>query len=375
MRQLLITIILITFLGANAQDKRETVYSLVKQKRTIEWYKSQADLWGKYLETNNKDTEAWLNFYMANRMLKIYNAGVSPHELDSLVETIGEAIPGTFEWHYIAYYNSGLRDLEKDVEHLKKAQELGPDRVELMDDLMTYYVITRDHENIKNQAHRWFESNDISPGIYAWCYNMLQSVDDDAILITVGDNDTYPTWILQQVQGVKPKVEVVNASLIMFKDYRDRYFKELGIPAFVKDTLNGKNYHEMQLAVIDHIKTHCNRPLYYAISSNKALYEPYKDSMYNVGMAYKYCSVKFDNIAVMKKNYEKKFLLDYIKLDLSNDISQGVVDGSNSNYLMTFVTLYHHYVESEDYRAEGIKELIIEIARRTGQLEDVTELL
>lgn len=43
--------------------------------------------------------------------------------------------------------------------------------------------------------------------------NHLQSCSSDAILITYGDNDTFPLWYLQQVEGLRTDIEVHNINL------------------------------------------------------------------------------------------------------------------------------------------------------------------
>jgi hypothetical protein len=78
-------------------------------------------------------------------------------------------------------------------------------------------------------------------------YDYLVGCPKDAILFTFGDNDTYPLWYAQEVEGVRPDVRIVNTSLLGIDWYVNQLrYKVNESPGFdvvlTEDQLRGFTY-------------------------------------------------------------------------------------------------------------------------------------
>lgn len=360
----------IFFLSQTLQAQNpEPVYSIVRQVKDFAWYEEQAKAWDGVIKKDIENPAAWVNFYTANRMARMSdrkkwkeNQGSYFQDLDKIAADAQKAIPKTFESYFIMSYNLGQFS-DSGSYYLLKAHELKPYSPKILDGLMTHFQFIQDKDNFQLAAKKSFESNEIPNGILNFNYNILMSLEKNAIVITNGDNDTYPMWVLQFGLGIRPDVLVINASMIQHDKYRDLLFANNSIPPLKLDTVN---YNESQ--VTDFIVNNSNaRPVYMSITLEQRYYETIKNSVYMVGLAFKYSKSDFDNMAVLRKNFENDFLLDYLKVTFENDFSQSVVNQLNLNYFAVFYKLWEHYkLSGEIQKADKILDLAKQLAKKGG---------
>lgn len=364
-------------------QKPEPVLSFVKVIKPKGFYEEQVIAWRKEIDKNPKNASAWLNYYRANRYAHFPSEDTAKHienmyygRQQKVVAEMEKQIPATFEYYYSKCSASGLD--ENSYKYLEKAYNLQPDNPLTYEDMGTFAEIHRDTAKRNFFMKKLYEAKDRDPGILNFNYNVMSGLDANAILLTFGDNDTYPVWHLQQGIGFRKDIIVLNASLLMISEYRKKVFQELGISALKEDKEDFSDQNDVlkfQKYLIKYLcQNSAKRPVYISLTEDSIYTGMVKNDLYITGLVLKYSDSRIDNIAILQKNFEQNYLLDYQKISLVPDATGGLVGKINGNYLLPMLKLYEHYVLSgEKAKAENIRKLAVKIGNESGQEKEVKE--
>jgi hypothetical protein len=374
---------LITLSVVKAQ---QPIKSYAREQQPMSWYREQSRLWKKEIDKDKTNAAAWFQYFRALRVLNMHDAGdkrsddEKDRQMKLLLTAMKESVPESYEYNMARYMWAGLRDGYE--AYLLKAAKLGEGHTDHYDHMVNYAEITRDTALRNKYALKLFESGQVSAGMLHYNYNVLVGLAPNAILLTAGDNDTYPAYVLQAM-GIRSDVRVVNVYLSKVNSYRKRLSKELGIsyvnppaeemPAAQVKRESDKFEKQILRAFINNAQ---ERPLYVALSASGLdnFIKPVEDDLYLTGMAYRYSKTQLDDIGMLKRNFEREYLLDYLKHPLFQDISPDLVRYININYTVPMLKLYHHYRTAGDSeRAEWIAGYARAVAKGSDYESEVLE--
>ncbi|MFT3754120.1 MAG: hypothetical protein QM800_15000 [Paludibacter sp.] len=365
--KLILVLLFTVFSVQTFAQKPEPVYSIVRQIHDFDWYEQQAKAWKQEIDNGTTNNMAWVYWFNANRYAAFADAQKRKdskadyfQKPEVILKLAEKAIPNSFELFYLKTKDNSAG--HESGEYILKAQAIRPYDPLLLPELMNHYQFKNDKTNLETVSKKWFESNEMPQEILTTAYNNLISLDTNAILITYGDNDTYPYWVLQNAHKLRTDVTVVNVSLALIDSYRETLFKENGIPALI---IKNDSDREMKTVIKHSIENQHEKPVYISIFADQDIYKSYADKMYLVGLSYKYSKEPFDNLAVIRNSVENKYLLDFLKQSFYNNYAQAVVNQINTGYLAIFLKLYEHYlISGETDKAQKIKELAKSVAEK-----------
>ncbi|MCC6601054.1 MAG: hypothetical protein IT223_10325, partial [Crocinitomicaceae bacterium] len=217
-------------------------------------------------------------------------------QLDQLLNQIKIKSPGSFASHYASYLNKNKS--EESLADLDAAYLLHPEESELWDDMLFKSVIEGNTQQITAFATKLKNANVYSAAEMEYNRNVLNSLEQNTVLFTYGNADTYPLLILQNLYSYRTDVKIICLEWIGNR----RFIRQASLWL---NTDSNKLIAGNEVATLNNILSGATRvPVYLALTLPPSELSKYKDSLYCTGLAMKFCSEPLANLASLSYNWE-----------------------------------------------------------------------
>ncbi|MBN1250382.1 MAG: hypothetical protein JXC32_22145 [Anaerolineae bacterium] len=257
---------LVVFVCASGYARTpEPVVSLREKTLSSAAYRALAQQWTEYMERNGESAEGHTNVGQAYRYAgeaqEVYLAHYARAvQLDS---TYARAL----DLYACQLWIRGEEgDMAKAREMLERARTVDPTYGDVLYSLYGLHSCTGSIDRARETAREIYERRLIHVPIWDFGYNILAGLPQGAVVVTNGDNDTYPLVSLQAGRGFRDDVIVLNQSLLRCPSYAKamREAHADWFPDIENDVDKGKI--SGALAVIRELVKTKKRPIYVSLT-------------------------------------------------------------------------------------------------------------
>ena len=361
MKKILLLIVLAIALAtviASAQtrsDKPEKIESIIKTQHDAEWHARQATLWEKEVKKNPDNDEAWYYWFTATRyslMLDDAEQDAYDKALTDILNRVHKERPDSYARYVIDYECSHFISLKNQPDDLQdnmlKAMQMRPDFEPMLSGYVVYLMKKGRTDLMPGVLKRWYETGDYSYATLAFFYNALAGMEENGILFTGGDVDTFSPLMIQYAKGLFQDRIIINQSMLWDNEYRKTLLDLLGLKSYEmpEKFSNEKEMEQWHENLIFYIAQNCGRPVYFSSTMGQKYF---KDHLYSEGLINRYSTRRYDNLAAKRRNYESVYLTDYLLESFSADTFDTIAYKVSLNYISPFKSLLDYY------KAQGLK--------------------
>ena len=340
----IITLILVV---SNLVAKPKIIKSLRLEQHENGWYEDQAEKWKKEVNKNPENPDNWYNYlralrYVTNRNYSGFDNMDKIKFLQNKVKESQKYIGNSWQFYHLKY----IFNKKDNKQLLKKIHKMKPDNSSINLDLLTMAEKALDREKRKKWSEYVYKIGIFHDNLLEMGYNLLQSIEPNGILFVNGDNDTFPLWILQDVFDLRNDVSIINFGLAHSKSYLSKLIKE--------ENLKFKNFEKWfdpglnsELFLKDILDNNPERVVYFSHTCQQKFIKYFERNLYNTGLVSRYSEERLDNVALLKRNFNKRFHLDYLTSQWSSKSAPYSVLAINNNYFAGIFILIEHYITGE----------------------------
>jgi hypothetical protein len=275
---------------------------------------------------------------------------------------IKNANPNAFEY-YLYNYKIGNYDFER-IEDLKMAAKLQPNHPEVVKSLSAFFYIQGDTELLMQQLSKMNTGKHFSSELSSFAEDVLKSMPAKAILITHGEDDTYPLLIEQFINKTRQDVKIISLDHLQSEDYRNKLKKEgVDLPA-------GQNINTL---FFEQLVSKNSEKVIVATSLPKSYLNTISNSISVEGLGFKISS------NLNTTSHQKKLVSIYDE-HINEALNQKIASSGNnkllSNYLPFLFEIRNYWISKDNKnKLEQIDSQILSIGRQTNKLDQILQIL
>lgn len=388
MKRTVMTLLAFTLLlaGASAQEKKVAKVTVIGMGagpyQTLDSLEldSMYNYWNNYVIEHPKDEKAWrtlkeVNDRMISRIERKNEEAANQLSKDNNVfNRMAQAIPGTYTFYKYAHEERW----KKEREYVDSAIAVMPLDAPVRDyeDLARHLISQNDTLKLTKLLTQYYKSGQYPAECLQYHYNELQGMEKGGVYLCRNEVNKVGKLMLQLVLGVhKDKIICdVNGG----GPFTKLEFERIGIPfceELYDQLSSSEEYFRVIARIIRYVLENCKRPIYLPASDVQYMFkyggefDDLKACLYNEGLTMRYSKKPYDNMAVKRRNVEKRYQMEYLAIPFQPELEnveeyKALPRGLAFNYALLLNDLMPYYKKHNREQYAKLNRIFTSVLKR-----------